>query len=284
MQQNSSKPIPLFERLEIESQSNCNRDCWFCSRTHDRSGIYKDEHGQSVIKEMPTEKILDILNQAQVLGFTGEISFHFYSEPLLDPRNLILAREAIKRGMLTRLNTNGDVLENNKQLWAELRDIYDIIVVGIYDYSSQEELEECKRIWRDRLPGDNIKFSPIKNGGERSLYSLGVPRALSPKDDRFRGPTITFPNATCRRPLIRMLVRYDGEMMLCCDDLKGDFKLGNIYKQSLETLWYSDKHAKIIHDLIAGRREKYSLCAICPQIPSGPLPSGERIKIVPRPF
>src|SRR5437867_9675727 len=95
----SKTGIPLFERLLIESQSNCNRSCWFCPRTYDRSGKYLDAAGESLLNQMPTEKILDLLDQAQVLGFRGGVEFHHYSEPLLDKRNIMLAQEARRRGM-----------------------------------------------------------------------------------------------------------------------------------------------------------------------------------------
>lgn len=89
--------IPLFERLLIESPSNCNRSCWFCPRTYDRSGKYLDRTGQPVLNRMPTEKTLDLLDQAQALKFRGRVAFHHYSEPLLDDRALFLAREARTR-------------------------------------------------------------------------------------------------------------------------------------------------------------------------------------------
>src|SRR5882724_13576203 len=86
--------IELFERLLIESQSNCNRSCWFCPRTYDRSGKHLDETGRSVLKQMPTWKILDLLDQAQALGYRGAVGFDHYSEPLLDKRSITLAEEA----------------------------------------------------------------------------------------------------------------------------------------------------------------------------------------------
>src|ERR1700756_3961159 len=91
--------IPLFERLLIESQSNCNRSCWFCPRTYDRSGKYLDRAGELVFNQMTTEKILDLLDEAQALGFMSGVGFHHYSEPLLDRRNIMLAQEARRRGM-----------------------------------------------------------------------------------------------------------------------------------------------------------------------------------------
>jgi MoaA/NifB/PqqE/SkfB family radical SAM enzyme len=136
------KRIPLFERLQIESQSNCNRSCWFCPRTYDRSGKYLDAEGAAVFNGMPTEKIINLLDQAQALGFRGRVAFYHYSEPLLDERNVMLAREARKRGMRPYLHTNGDVLRRNDQLCKEVKQIYEFIVVGLYDYRTNEELEE----------------------------------------------------------------------------------------------------------------------------------------------
>src|SRR5689334_20858933 len=128
--------IPLFERMLIESQSNCNRSCWFCPRTYDRSGKYLNESGKPVLNQMPTEKILDILDQAQALGFKGSVGFHHYSEPLLDKRNIMLAIEARKRGMKPDLHTNGDVLKDDDAVCESVKNVYDVIFVGLYDYET----------------------------------------------------------------------------------------------------------------------------------------------------
>jgi radical SAM protein with 4Fe4S-binding SPASM domain len=274
-----TRKIPLFQRLEIETQSNCNRECWFCPRTYDRSGIYKDEKGRPKIRQMPTDVILDVLDQAQKLGFNGEVGYYFYSEALLDPRNTMLAREASARGMKTRLHTNGDLLLHNEALCEQIIKLYDLIVMGIYDYSSEAELLDAIRFWETRLAGSHLMFSPIKRAGDPSLHSLGVPRALVPGDERMSLPDLVFENAPCHRPQIRMLIRYDGEMCHCCDDMTGAFQLGNIAEQTLESLWYSEKHVKIVRDLQMGQRNLYPLCRICPQAPSAPPSAGTRIKM-----
>lgn len=278
----STRRIPLFQRLEIESQSNCNRSCWFCPRTYDRSGDYLDETGKAVFHQLPTEKILDLLDQAKVLGFCGPVAFHFYSEPLLDKRNLMLAREARKRGMRPLLHTNGDILKQDRSLCQEVNEVYEYIVLGIYDYQTDQELEETKQFWRDKFSGTDIKFINIGLLGARTASSMGIPKALVPTDDRMAVPDLAFPNAPCRRPLIRMLIRYDGQMCNCCEDIHGEFNLGNVYENTLEQLWYSENHVQIIENLSAGGREHYQLCTNCPMSPSGPAPDGKRITIVPR--
>jgi radical SAM protein with 4Fe4S-binding SPASM domain len=225
--------IPLFEQLCLESQSNCNRSCWFCPRTYDRTGKYLDPAGKSVIRAMPTEKILDVLDQARALGFRGLVGFHHYSEPLLDPRNVMLAREAQRRGLVP-------------------------------------------------LDGVRLDFSAIGGRGGRAGTSMAIPRAVVPTDARMTVPDLTFRNGPCERPLIRMIIQWDGDVCNCCEDTSGAFELGNVYRSSLEDLWFSARHARIVKDLAAGRRDRYSLCRHCPLPPSGPLPKSARIEIAPR--
>jgi radical SAM protein with 4Fe4S-binding SPASM domain len=76
-----------------------------------------------------------------------------------------------------------------------------------------------------------------------------------------------------------MIVQYDGTVANCCEDTFGAFKLGNAYEQSLEELWFSDRHVEIVRDLIAGARDKYSLCLSCPLPPTGRASNGKKIEI-----
>lgn len=278
----STAPIPLFERLLIESQSNCNRTCWFCPRTYERHGKYFHTTGRPVSNRMPTDKILDLLDQAAALGFRGLVTFYHYSEPLLDKRNTMLAREAGKRGMKPYLCTNGDVLKGDDALCAEVVEVYRRIVVGLYDYRTDEELAEAKRSWQRRLCGAHLEFSAIGLSGARGARSMGVPRAEVPSDERFGVPNLAFANAPCLRPLIRMIIQHDGTVANCCEDTHGTFDLGNAHRNSLGELWYSTRHNEIAADLRQGHRQKYRLCERCPQSPTGPAPDGTRIGIAPR--
>jgi radical SAM protein with 4Fe4S-binding SPASM domain len=231
---------------------------------------------------MPTWKILDLLDQAQALGYRGAVGFHHYSEPLLDKRNIMLAEEARKRGMKPDLHTNGDVLKHDDALCDQVKKVYECVIVGLYDYATNEELQEAKRYWRNRLAGANLEFSPIGLAAARTAYSIGIARALVPSDPRLAVPDLTFANGPCHRPLIRMIIQHDGEVCNCCEDTTGVFKLGNVYERSLEELWYSEHHVQVVRDLIAGRRDGYSLCSNCPLPPTGPALDSRNIKIARR--
>ena len=274
--------IPLFERLQIESQSNCNRSCWFCPRTYDHTGKYLHSDGAAVIEQMPTDKIIQLLDQAQVLGFQGRVAFYHYSEPLLDKRNISLAWEAKRRGMKPYLHTNGDVLRHDDALCNEVKKVYGLIVVGLYDYQTNEELEEAKQYWQERLAGANLEFSPVGLSFASAAYSVGIPRALVPTDRRMAVPDLKYVNAPCHRPLIRMLIQHDGEMCHCCEDTYGAFKLGNVYQHTLKQLWFSAHHVQTVRSLIAGQRQNYPLCRNCPLPPTGSAEHGKKIEIMPR--
>jgi radical SAM protein with 4Fe4S-binding SPASM domain len=231
---------------------------------------------------MPTEKILEILDQAQHMGFRGGVAFHYYSEPLLDDRNLLFAGEGKRRGMKPYLHTNGDVLKHKPNLCAEVQNVYSRVVVGLYDYRTNDELEEEKQYWRARLDRVDLSFSYIPDSPAGTVRSIGVPRALLPSNARFIVPDLTYPNGPCHRPLIRMIIQYDGEMCNCCEDTHGTFELGNIFRQSLKELWFSQRHIKIISELMVGRRESFDLCKICPMIPTGKATEGNKFRMAPR--
>jgi radical SAM protein with 4Fe4S-binding SPASM domain len=76
-----------------------------------------------------------------------------------------------------------------------------------------------------------------------------------------------------------MIIQYDGEMCHCCEDTHGSFDLGNVHRNSIEELWFSERHQRIIEDLIAGMRGKYHLCRNCPMSPTAAAPAGKKIEL-----
>jgi 2-deoxy-scyllo-inosamine dehydrogenase (SAM-dependent)/8-amino-3,8-dideoxy-alpha-D-manno-octulosonate transaminase len=274
--------LPLFERLEIESHSLCNRSCWFCPRTYDRSGTYLDATARPVVRRLESATVLRVLDQASALGFRGTVAFHLLSEPLLDERNLFFARAGKERGMRPRLVTNGDLLRTDDALCAAVAEVYESVVVGLYDYGSSEEREAEKTYWKQRLPRTRIEFSAIGREGARSGPSMVIPRALVPPDARIALPDLTFDHAPCHRPLIRLMIRYDGEMMNCCEDVHGAFHLGNVHESTVEELWFGARHTHVLRELVAGERARFDLCRRCPLSPTAPSPAGLRIAMTPR--
>lgn len=231
---------PIFRKLAIELQSYCNRKCSFCSRSNFRDGIRK---------AMPTKNVLDILGQAHEMGFRGSVAFHQNSEPLYDDRLIAMAQKAKELGMKTNICTNGDLLQNNEQLCQQVTKAFDAIVVGLYDDKSAEERKTEMEFWKSKL-GNKVHFSCIENV---------IPRAYADN----KNPVC--PTVKCTLPSARMIIHYDGNMALCCDDIKNEFNLGNAFESPLKELWWSEKHLAIITALSQGQREKFPMCSKCPR-------------------
>ncbi len=251
----SMKSIPLFQSVMLELTSHCNRDCFFCNRSTDDSGKRKGKDGEPVIQSMPTEHVIRILDEMSSLGFKGMIAFHHMSEPFLDSRLIDFAKEAKKRGMSPHAFTNGDVLRRKDDICQEAVKVFDGMRIGLYDAQSESDVAKEEQFWYKRLQGTKVSFSKLDNLYRRTYISSDSP--LIPEKNIFQ-------NAACDRPSQRLIVHYDGNMALCCEDMKDTFDLGNAFETSIEELWFSKKHISIIKDLRKGLRNKYPLCSKCP--------------------
>jgi radical SAM protein with 4Fe4S-binding SPASM domain len=252
--------IPLFERVVIELHSHCNRECFFCSRESDTAGKRKTANGQSVRQSMPTEKIMALFDELQSLRFQGFITFHQLSEAFLDSRLLPMAREAKRRGMRPYVHTNGDVLRNDERLCAETVEVFEYVVVGLYDYTSEAEREAEKAFWNARLKGTRVLF--------RLLEDVNA-RTHSADNDRMNAISRrSYPTAVCGEPQTYLLIHYNGDVSCCCEDMYGELLKTNIFETSIREIWYSERHAEIVTALDRGERTKFDVCAKCTRPPN----------------
>jgi radical SAM protein with 4Fe4S-binding SPASM domain len=253
--------IPLFEVALIELQSHCNRRCFFCPRQGDVTGARFDADGRPVRSSMSTVNALRILDELEEMGFTGRVSFHHLSEPFLDPRLIAMAQAARDRGMTPYEHTNGDVLLSAPNAAALRRqcDVFEYVTVGLYDDTPGDLLEEKREFWRTTLPCE-VRFSELTN-----VY----PRTDVAPDPRLIREKQVYPDGPCSRPLLRLIVHYNGNMALCCEDMAESHNLGSVTATSVRACWYSENHQRVIQSLLAGDRpDPCRRCALPPTRPA----------------
>lgn len=246
------KGFPMWNRINLEIYSYCNRDCEFCPRSNNHSGTRKDENGNKVIKKMPTKKVYDIIDEVVELGYNGSLGFHRLSEPLLDLRYIKFARYAKSKGLKIIQNTNGDILRKNLELCSELDGLVDGFVIGLYDYKTNKQRRRDKEFWKKRFKKTKITFSdpvfPVIRQGAK-IYFRKSHKIL---------------DLPCFRVGKKLLIRYDGNVSLCCEDDTCTFNLGNIFEAPIKDIWWSKKHINIIDELKKPKgRYKFKLCSNC---------------------
>ena len=241
----------MFGRLEIETSSLCNRTCPDCIRTsHPDRAKVNDWFTPNL---MPTAMVEQILRDAQAMGFKGSVCLQHYNEPLMDERIEQLGQFARDLNSFEEvfLCTNADFLTEARA--ARLDGVFHRMVVALY-------VDEPKKSERERWV--RTLFSKTKldfTGGQR------IPTHFSPIFD-VAGLSKLAENHPCSLPTERMIINHRGDMLLCCEDLVGNFDLGSIKTHSISDLWYGEKHQRIVKDLlVAGGRKKYSYCSTCPR-------------------
>jgi len=250
-----NKRINIFPRLEIETQSTCNRTCPTCIR----NSIPDRESVSSWFEknQLPIETIEKIFVESTKIGFRGEVCLSHYNEPLMDERIIEIAKMA-RKFQFSRvfMCSNGDFLTEN--LANELDNLMDDIGFTLY---MNEPTRSKRDMWiRTLFKRSKIKIAHYTDGEHDRMITHNSPlvdaSSLAKK----------FSNNPCHHPQKRMIINHRGQMLLCCDDLVGNFDLGSIHESSIEELWYSEKHQDHVISLMNyGGRKINQHCLTCPR-------------------
>jgi radical SAM protein with 4Fe4S-binding SPASM domain len=75
--------------------------------------------------------------------------------------------------------------------------------------------------------------------------------------------TITPRTRTCANIWERMTVFWNGDVTLCCEDIDGDWILGNLNEQSITEIWNSEKLLAIKKIHKEKRFSEFPFCYMC---------------------
>lgn len=242
----------LFDELNIETQSTCNRACPTCLRQS-----YADQAaltGRFDVHQMPTALVLSLLDQAAAMGFRGRVCMQHFNEPLQDARIAEFGRYAKGLGAFAGgvyLNTNGDYL--TQELVAELDGAFDWLNVALYSGNKARRGAQ----YTDWFKQTRLTFT----AGEHVVTHFSLFGNL-------QAEIAAVQLQPCEREAqMRCIIGYDGKMMLCCEDIGAEYDLGNAHDTPLADLWFGERHAGILATLQRlGGRLAYDYCRICPRV------------------
>lgn len=231
-----------FNRVEIETNSRCNRGCFYCPvAVAPRAG-----------HEMPEELFFSILDQLAAMRFRGRLSPHFFGEPLLDPRLPRLMAEARRRlpGATIVVYTNGDALTPNKA-----RDLLSA-GVSLFIVTFEGGESEAFRKTRAALPWYTVRRRFLVRH-----FKQDVPAPFN------RGGTVLFGDrelhmAVCHAPSSTLVIDAWGKVKLCPNDYVGDDDWGDLNTTPLRTVWKLPEFRRTRRELLRGEFSK-EICRVC---------------------
>ena len=267
-----------YKKIYIEITNNCNLNCSFCSEVKRKR------------KNMSIEEFEIILNK--IKDYTNYIYLHVKGEPLLHKDIIKFLELADKYNLKVNLTTNGVLFpklvdelskcnslhkinfslhsENNIDNYYEnifksvdkLRK--DIIVIYRLWTLNDNKLDKKSTIIVDKIKNyynlSTETVNKIKNDNNIKIKST----IYVDKDNIFDWPSINQhkSNGYCYALKTHIAILVDGTIVPCCLDSNGMINLGNIFNNTLEEIFNTDRYKNLLRSF-QDRKPCEELCRSC---------------------
>lgn len=225
---------PLIYEVKRVSFGLSNICCY--SHFHKKCPLYRQR--DKVV--LPSKVVYNTIDELAQINYEGVFAFHFYNEPLIDPRLFSFMSYAHKKCPLSKtlILTNGFYL--TQQIANELAES-GVWILGVTSYTRSEH---------QRLVQLDVKipyYVFYQNMDARAgMYE--------------RSPINV--KAHCFAPVGDVTISWTGDVVLCCLDWKGIHKFGNLNYETLSSILNKDQTVEVYRKLIRGERVPY-LCQRC---------------------
>lgn len=288
--------------IQVEPVEGCNLRCGFCGirgireATGDRANL----SGPYNFMELDTANA--IARQLAQLEWTARVEFAMHGEPCRHPQLhtiVALFRSHLPRTQLM-VTTNGlPWMEHAAGPHAYLDRLYEagcnvvalddyrphVVAPHVRDYTGatvREYPEDTHGNPHTRHPRGTRLLSIIRDISESSegthAHLSNHAGSAAPRNTNARGKR-------CANPFREIAVRWDGSVALCCNDWRGQFKVGHAVDDGLEKVWHAPVLYAARRFLYQGDRAGLEPCAGCDHLSPrvGLLPDKHGKVRLPRP-
>ena len=244
---------PFFTWVELSITDLCNRKCVFCPRVD--PDVYPNNDEEISLKLY--EKIMVELVS---YGWNGAIAYAGFGEPLLHNKLLDLV-------LMTKMylpNSYLEIVSNGDRLTAKIcKDLYeaglDMMRVSLYDGAHQIPIFEQMRsdigvdekqfILRYRYNKDDNYGLILSNRAGTLNYSDLKKMELPLKRE-------------CYFPFYKLMIDYNGRVLLCSHDWWKKLSGGDLNKQSIFEVW-TGKVMKSVRNQLQSKNRNFAPCIKC---------------------
>lgn len=288
----------LPEVIFIEPSSYCNFKCTSCPQ---HEGL-KREHGFMSVENF--DRITDdIVALYAEQGRDLPWLYPFLGgESLMHKQFVTLLKMAKAKGFRCNLTTNGFLLGN--ELAESLVDCgLDVVTVSFNGGDTRQGYEDIygankydrvlanvarlAQVRRDkgaaapaillsvRKAVDKYGAYEIEPAFEQEARRKGVDKVIGGVLESFGGQVENDTVRTtpwgghyfpCLELWTRLVIGWNGDVYLCCVDISGTVKLGNVLEQGIAGVWYGEPFMEVRRRQIAGYDRDMPLCSACPAL------------------
>lgn len=270
--------------LQIEPTNYCNVNCACCptSRSARRKG------------QMDFDLFRQIIDDASQIG-VKRIRLFLHGEPMLHPRAVEMMSYIKSKGLAFHLTTNGMAFDKDRieavlhsgvtcgdhitfSMLGYSRAVYESIMRGArLDRVSENVfcfLEMRKRLKVNGPVIETVFYRMPENEHEEAEYvrywrgrvdhaRLGGGISESFSEYKKKRHANALRSRTCSNLWERMTVFWNGDVTLCCQDVDGDWVLGNLGQDSIERIWSGEQLLSIRRLHEQGQFARIPFCAEC---------------------
>lgn len=296
-------PLPKPFTLLIEPSSLCNFSCKMCFQSAEHQGKFKEKRGL-----MPMDIFEKAIDEAKAWAKLKVLKLCVYGEPLTNPNFCRMLSMACAAGIAERVETTTNAsLLTAEVAEAMIAAGLDYVRVSIYGHDEASHaatartktplqkihnnlklLQDMKRAAKVERPFVAVKmldtFDPQRNAAFKAAFAdvadelyLDQPHNwVQPAEESFIDkivPESFAENRTgqyaCPMPFTTLAVRSNGDVAPCCIDWYGSTIIGNIRQQSLQELWNSPAHKKLMYLQLSDNKKMNPSCGRC-NLPQNP--------------
>jgi radical SAM protein with 4Fe4S-binding SPASM domain len=244
--------------IEVCITELCTRKCGFCPRAD--KNVYPNKR-----LFMSLETIESIGRECALNGYEGDFHFSGFGESLTHPDFFEVVKTL--RNILPfnhfALTSNGDLLD--EEICGKIYESgINHIILSCYDGpDAYKKFDEILKPFNQSYEIRELWIAPEETLEQMAKRNNFNNRSGAVSTVNFEDNLKTYKNNPCYLPFYKLVIDYNGDILLCCNDWFRKHKgFGNINTTSLKDIWFSEEFEDVRKKLKVGERSGPA-CSTC---------------------
>jgi len=261
------QPPPFTIKFELTE--GCNLHCGFC-------GISSIRRKPGSFRFMTKDTAREVIKQLKELKWFPKLDCAMHGEPLMNPDSaeiFDMFREAFPKMYMYVTSNGGPLLRGKGATYNIDRLMESLNVIALDDYRYAKIVPRVLKDYkgnyavktypdiqiycRQKFTMKNILIFPdiSVNRSIRARKFNNQAGAAGPADFRFY-------KSRCCKPFREIAIKHDGEIVLCCNDWRRYFRLGNLTDVHMGKLW-NHPAMRAARKVLFHEGRNFSICYGC---------------------